>query len=287
MSLPNIRELSRRAQRIFINLLHAIEFGNPPLDEEGDDERIVIIQPLLGEEAERIINCGRTFTELQHALKISSRTSAKYLKICEKNDLVTGYRCGRVVKYYLTGRGRQFLHKLVNYGGEGCTFLLSPLALLALTYPNSIFYRGPLIRLKIGRRNEILLESHHKVNLEPLPEGRVYTLFLKLIRGMGYEVFSRRELEAMNIEITWRLSMPKIRDSDLVKLEEVKRIRGIRRKPLHRIMQLIDWAILMSDNIDKYYRLIQNKECIEVERAQNKIIIFILDERGNITHVIA
>lgn len=296
----NIKELSNRARRMFTDLLQTIEVGSALTKETEEDEKKFIIvleeeDKITGEKLiykiinPNLLNSGITFSELHRILNVSSRTLAKYLKICEKNDLIAGYRCGKAVKYYITEKGERFLHKLLNYRDgddeESYTFSLGTLAALALSYPKARFVKSTQPRLIINKI-EIPLNLFSKFDLERMPEGRIYRIFLKLIHGLGYEHFTRKELEAMDIKISSRLSTPVIRYQDLEKLELLKRERGIRERPIHKIIHLIQWADLVSGNIDKYYKFVRDKEYVETEIRPNKIVLFLFDD-GEVTHVIA
>ncbi|MCS7135778.1 MAG: hypothetical protein NZ931_01600 [Aigarchaeota archaeon] len=265
LEISKIEKLSDRARRIFTNLLYTVGWGNIYYDkhdlESYDlDPSTIVLHLLTKDEATRVYNIGRTFSGLRDVLQVSSKTLAKYLKLCEKYGLLIGYRFGKSVRYFLTEAGEKFLYKLINYrGGEGHTFLLEPLVILSIFYPGTRFIKSIPPRLIIGKR-EVLLDILPKIDVERLPEGKIYNIFLRLLHGLGYEIFSLNELEGLGVEISWRLSRPIINLSNFLKLLEVKRRRGIAEKSIHRIMGLIIWAVLMSNNIGKFYRWIRDKE---------------------------
>lgn len=275
-----IGKLGGRTRRTFTDLLHAIAWGSLYYDSDSSEAKGMVEVRMLGEkEEEKIYNLGRSFSELKDILHVSSRTLARYLKICERHDLVVGYRFGKAVRYFLTEKGEELLQELLSSSDVGHTILLEPLAILSLFYPQARFVKNMFPKIIINDV-EIHLHTTSKMNITYVPEGKVYRLFLKLLHGLGYEIFSLYELHALGIEIDFRLSSLIFRRNVLEKIEEAKKRRGIVEKPFYKLKPLIDWARLMTENIDKYYHLIRDKESLVVSKkfSDQRIAILVKDK---------
>ncbi|MEM3490040.1 MAG: helix-turn-helix domain-containing protein, partial [Nitrososphaerota archaeon] len=135
---------------------------------------------------------GVSFTRLHQSLGVSSRTLSKYLKLCERNNLIAGYRFGKEVRYFITGKGRKFLYELINYVGESeCMFSLHMLVGLAFFYPKARFIKHVVPIIKLDGKRRIRLRYYGPLAIDKLPEGKIFTIVMKLLKGLGYEVFPR------------------------------------------------------------------------------------------------
>ncbi|MEM4183997.1 MAG: hypothetical protein QXG52_09280 [Candidatus Caldarchaeum sp.] len=217
--LEEVSNLVRDAENGRVEAL-AVELGKPDALVEVDVSR------------------ENTFSGLQKRLGWSSRTLAKYLRFCESNGWVYGYRDGGCVRYFITPAGLDFVYKCLVIGS------LHDLARFVLSFPQARFYGwpakpvgsdSPAGTLVVEGRQYLLYGSEDVSGLE----GRVIDLFTRLLRGLGLRIFTFAELEA-------RMGRP-LTPEDIEKLNTCLEPRP--RQPLAKIMPLLNWAALMNRNL--------------------------------------
>lgn len=245
-----IGKLTRRSRRMFTKLLETIKLLGTTYEVlaefRNNNGNIQTLYPLN--------SVGVSFTRLHQSLGVSSRTLSKYLKLCERNNLIAGYRFGKEVRYFITGKGRKFLYELINYVGESeCMFSLHMLVGLAFFYPKARFIKHVVPIIKLDGKRRIRLRYYGPLAIDKLPEGKIFTIVMKLLKGLGYEVFPRAKLEKLGVRGYWRLEEPILKHSEIVVLLKNKHVR---KRPLWKLKHLLQWAELLYDNIDALHLLL-------------------------------
>ncbi len=248
-----IGKLTRRSRRMFIKLLEAVKYLGTSYDSiaefKNNDENIQMLFP--------IDSVGVSFTRLHQSLGVSSRTLSKYLKMCEKNGFVNSYRFGKEVRYFITEKGRKFLHEINNYFESEYMFSLHMLVGLAFFYPKARFIKHIVPIIKVDEERIIRLRYYSPLAIDKLPEGKIFTIVMKLLKGLGYEVFPRAKLEKLGVRVYWRLGEPVLRHNEIAVLLENKHVR---KRPLWKLKHLLEWAGLLYDNIDALHPLLRPVE---------------------------
>lgn len=226
----------RRLERLLEELE---EVSNLMRDAENGKVKALAVERLEKPHAvvEADVSRENTFSGLQKRLGWSSRTLAKYLKFCESNAWVYGYRDGGCVRFFITAAGLDFLYRGLIIGS------LHDLARFVLSFPQARFYGwpkpvdsdSPAATLVVEARRYLLYGSEDVSGLE----GRVIDLFTRLLRGLGLRLFTLAELEA-------KLGRP-LTPEDIEKLN--MRLKPRPRQPVAKIMPLLNWAALMNRNL--------------------------------------
>lgn len=227
----------RRLERLLKELE---EVSNLIRDAENGRFKALAVERLGKPDAVVEVDISRenTFSGLQKRLGWSSRTLAKYLKFCESNAWVYGYRDGGCVRFFITAAGLDFLYRGFTIGS------LHDLARFVLSFPQARFYGwpakpvdsdSPAATLVVETRRYLLYGSEDVSGLE----GRVIDLFTRLLRGLGLRLFTLAELEAkLGRQLT---------PEDIEKLN--MRLEPRPRQPVAKIMPLLNWAALMNRNL--------------------------------------
>ena len=248
-----IGKLTRRSRRMFTKLLETIKLLGTTYEVlaefKNNDENIQMLFP--------IDSVGVSFTRLHQSLGVSSRTLSKYLKLCERKNLITGYRFGKEVRYFITQKGRKFLHQINNYFESEYMFSLHLLVGLAFFYPKARFIKHVIPIIKVDGKRRVRLRYYGPLAIDKLPEGKIFTIVMKLLEGLGYEVFPRAKLEKLGVRVYWRLGEPILKHSEIAVLLENKHVR---KRPLWKLKHLLEWAELLYDNIDTLHLLLRPVE---------------------------
>lgn len=198
-----------------------------------------------------------TFNGLLKRTRWSAPTLARYLRFCEENGLVFGYRFGKYVRYYVSVDGLRFLNDLFS---ETDLYCPDDVVLFCLKYPNAMFYGGPS-SIDFSPAATLVVNGA-RFNLYGPEEtegvtGRVITLLTRLLRAVGLRLFTAEELASLNIKFDRGIS-----EEDFERLQSLKP----KRRPLGKtikLLKLINWATLMNRNIynnRELYRYISDKK---------------------------